>query len=87
VTFRIENGLGGQVRVIGSLEAPALELLREAISGGTASLDLSAVDRAEERAVRFLAALPEDRCALVGCPRWLSLWIEHVRKGPPPPPA
>lgn len=79
--IRIECGPPGQVRVIGSLEAQMLKLLEEAISRGAIALDLSEVDVADERSVRFLAELPPERCALVSCPRWLALWVERMRQG------
>lgn len=78
--IRLEAEAGGRVRVIGSLQQPALKLLAEAVSGGARVLDLSEVDQADESAVRLLAGLAPERCTLAGCPTWLALWIERVRQ-------
>jgi anti-anti-sigma regulatory factor len=77
--IRIEGGACGQMRIIGSLEGPAVRVLLEAIARGPLLLDLSEVDRADEAAVRLLAGLPE-RCTLSGCPHWLQLWIDQLRR-------
>jgi hypothetical protein len=77
--IRLEEGAARQVRVIGSLQGPALQLLSDVVSRGPLVLDLSEVDHADESAVRLLAELPPDRCTLVSCPRWLALWLERVR--------
>jgi hypothetical protein len=37
------------------------------------------VDDVDEAAVRAVAGLLPRRCSLVACPRWLELWIGHVR--------
>jgi hypothetical protein len=77
--IRIEGGASGRMRIIGSLEGPAVRVLLEAIAQGPLLLDLSEVDRADEAAVRLLAGLRPERCALAGCPHWLQLWIERLR--------
>jgi hypothetical protein len=77
--IRLDAGPGGRLRVIGSLEEPALELLRRAISRGAVVLDLSEVEWADESAVRLLAGLPPERCTVSSCPTWLALWVEQVR--------
>jgi hypothetical protein len=79
--IRIEGGEGGRVRVFGALQGAAVRLLFEAISRGPVVLDLSGVTMAEEGAVRLLAELSPDRCELVECPTWLSLWVERLRAG------
>ena len=78
--IRLESEAGGRVRVIGSLQEPALRLLAEAVSRGARVLDLSEVDQADESTVRLLAGLAPERCTLAGCPTWLTLWIERVRQ-------
>jgi anti-anti-sigma regulatory factor len=78
--IRLEEGTARQVRVIGSLQGPALKLLSETVSRGPVVLDLSEVDQADESGVRLLASLPPERCTLAGCPTWLSLWLERVRR-------
>jgi ABC-type transporter Mla MlaB component len=80
--IRLEEGTAKRVRVIGSLEGPALRLLAQAVSEGPVILDLSEVNQADEGGVRLLAGLPPERCALAGCPTWLSLWLERVRQAP-----
>jgi hypothetical protein len=77
--IRIERCPAERYRVIGSLQACFVSLLTETLSMGPIVLDLTEVDKADERAVRFLAGLPPERCALVACPRWLALWIERLR--------
>jgi anti-anti-sigma regulatory factor len=81
--IRLEEGTTRQVRVIGSLQGPALKLLSEAVSRGPLVLDLSEVDQADESGVRLLASLPPERCTLAGCPTWLSLWLERIRQATP----
>jgi hypothetical protein len=78
--IRLEESAARQVRVIGSLQGPALELLSDVVSRGPLVLDLSEVDQADESAVRLLAELPPERCTLVSCPKWLALWLEQVRR-------
>ena len=78
--IRLEEGAGGRVRVIGSLQGPALTVLSEAICRGPVVLDLSEVDQADENAVRLLARLVPERCTIAACPTWLSLWIDQVRR-------
>jgi hypothetical protein len=76
--IRLEGGTRGKVRVIGSLERDAMNLLFQAVSRGQVVLDLSEVTMATEPAVRLLAGLPRERCELVSCPRWLALWVDRV---------
>lgn len=78
--IRLEEGEARTVRVIGSIKGPALTLLAETVSRGPLVLDLSEVDQADECGVRLLASLPPERCTLVGCPTWLSLWLARVRR-------
>ena len=78
--IRLEEGAARQVRVIGSLQGPALKLLSEMISRGPLILDLSEVDHADESGVQLLAELAPERCTLVSCPKWLALWLERVRR-------
>lgn len=76
---RVDGETLQQIRLIGSLEQGIVSPLGEALSRGAIILDLAEVDRADDSAVRFLAGLPADRCALVACPRWLAQWIERAR--------
>ena len=78
--IRLEEGAARHVRVIGSLQGPALQLLSDVISRGPLVLDLSEVNHVDESAVRLLAELPPERCTLVSCPRWLALWLERVHR-------
>jgi hypothetical protein len=78
--IRIEEGTARRVRVIGSLQGPALRLLSQAVSQGPLVLDLSEVDQADESGVRLLASLPPESCTLAGCPTWLSLWLDRLRR-------
>ena len=59
--IRLEEGPARQVRVIGSLEGPALQLLSDVVSRGPLILDLSELDYADESGVRLLAELPPER--------------------------
>ena len=77
--IRIEGTSRG-VRIIGSLKGALLRDLLEILSKGQVVLDLSEVREADEAAVSMLARLPEARCRLVSCPRWLTLWIEQERR-------
>ena len=77
--IRLDEGPARQVRVIGSLQGPALKLLSDAVARGPVVLDLSDVDQADESGVRLLASLPPDRCTVAGCPTWLALWLDRVR--------
>jgi len=78
--IRIDGGPSGRIRVIGSLEGPCVDVLAEELEHGATELDLSGVDKAEESAVRLLAALSPERCTLVSCPAWLARWIERARE-------
>jgi len=76
---RVDGETLQQIRLIGSLEQGIVSALGEAVSRGAVILDLAEVDGADGSAVRFLAGLPTDRCAVVACPQWLALWIERAR--------
>lgn len=78
--IRFEEGPVREVRVIGSLQGPALKLLSDAVSRGPVVLDLSDVDQADESCVRLLASLPPERCTVAHCPTWLSLWLDRLRR-------
>ena len=78
--IRIDGGASGRIRVIGSLEGPSVDVLAGELERGATELDLSEVDKAEESAVRFLARLSPERCALVSCPAWLARWVERERQ-------
>jgi hypothetical protein len=78
--IRIEHSPQGRVRVIGALEGPILRTLFDTVRGSEVALDLSEVREADAVAVRLIAQLPPDRCKLVGCPRWLHVWIERERR-------
>ena len=78
--IRIDGGASGRIRVIGSLEGPSVDVLARELERGATELDLSEVDEAEENAVKFLAGLSSERCALVSCPTWLARWVERVRE-------
>ncbi len=82
--IRIERSAAGSYRVSGSLRGDGLSLLREALASGPVSCDLSEVEQADDEGVRFLAGV-SGRCALVGCPTWLALWIARVREAPARP--
>lgn len=77
--IRIDRTDSGRYRVIGSLRACDMSLLTEILSLGPIVCNLAEVERADYIAVRFLASLSPQRCILIGCPRWLALWIEQVR--------
>ena len=79
--IRIDGEASGRIRVIGSLEGPWVDVLAEELERGATELDLSEVDKAEESAVRLLAGLSPERCALVSCPAWLARWVAQVRQG------
>jgi hypothetical protein len=74
-----EPGAPGKARISGSLTGDRIRIVLDAIATGVAVLDLSEVDRVDDRAVRALAGLSPERCTLEDCPRWLSLWLERVR--------
>ena len=69
-----------RARVIGSLTGESIPVLLDAVDGGVSVLDLSEVDQVDHTAVRALARLWPERCALLGCPRWLELWLARVRR-------
>jgi hypothetical protein len=68
------------VRVVGPLDGRSLRTLFDVISKGPVVLDLSEVEEAKESAVTFLARLPRERCRVAACPRWLSWWLERLRR-------
>jgi hypothetical protein len=74
-----EPGAPERARVIGSLTGEAVQILLDAINGGVAVLDLSEVDQVDDSAVQLLARLRPQRCTIVACPRWLTLWLATVR--------
>ena len=78
--IRIEASPRPRIRVIGSLDGRGVRALFEAISRGPVALDLSEVDEARDSAVMFIARLPRERCRLTECPRWLSRWLERLRR-------
>jgi hypothetical protein len=43
-------------------------------------LDLSDVNQVDQSGVRALDQLWLERCTLVGCPRWLELWLARSRR-------
>jgi hypothetical protein len=69
-----------RARVIGSLTGDSVNILLDAVDQGVAVLDLSGVEQVDHHAVRALARLWPDRCALLACPRWLELWLARVRR-------
>lgn len=77
--IRPETGEPHRARVIGELTGEAVDILLAAVECGLTILDLSEVDQADDGAVRALARLRPERCALVFVPRWLELWIANVR--------
>jgi hypothetical protein len=74
--MQVEPSRNDRVRVIGSLSAPALELLLEMVGGAQVQLDLSEVREADTDAVRLLAQLAPDQIGLLACPRWLAFRIQ-----------
>ena len=73
----------GLAHVIGSLSGDGIRILLDAVDGGVSVLDLSEVDQVDDAAVRVLVGLWPGRCTIVGCPRWLELWLARVRGGEP----
>ena len=78
--IRQDPNAPGQARVIGSLTGDTLHVLLDAVSSGVSVLDLSDVNLVDHSGVRALALLWLERCTLVGCPRWLELWLERSRR-------
>jgi hypothetical protein len=72
-------GQPARARVVGALSGDAVRQLVAAVERGFVLLDLSLVDDADEAAVRVLAGLLPRRCTLIASPRWLELWLGHVR--------
>ena len=81
--IRQDPNAPGQARVIGSLTGDTLDILLDAVSSGVSVLDLSGVNQVDQSGVRALARLCLERCTLVGCPRWLELWLSRApERGP-----
>ena len=81
--IRQDPNAPGQARVIGSLTGDTLHILLDAVSSGVSVLDLSDVNQVDHSGVRALARLRLERCTLVGCPRWLELWLARApERGP-----
>jgi ABC-type transporter Mla MlaB component len=78
--IRQEPNAPGHARLIGSLTVDAVHVLLEAVSSGVCVLDLSEVNQVDHTGVRALARLWLERCTLVGCPRWLELWLSSSRR-------
>ena len=78
--IRQEPNAPGRARVIGSLTGDTVNLLLEAVSSGVCVLDLSEVNQVDHTGMRALARLWPERCTLVGCPRWLELWLSRARR-------
>lgn len=74
-----EPGAPAKARISGALTGDAIRIVLDAIASGVAVVDLSEVNRVDDRAVRALAGLPPERCTLERCPRWLALWLERER--------
>ena len=74
-----EPGAPGRAHVIGSLTGDAVQIVLDAVDDGVSVLDLAEVIQVDDSAVRVLAKLGVERCALVACPRWLELWLARVR--------
>jgi ABC-type transporter Mla MlaB component len=81
--IRLELTTAKCVRVIGALNGPALHILSKTLSARPVVLDVSEVSQADQAAVRLLASLAPEQCTLAGCPTWLSLWIERLRRAEP----
>jgi ABC-type transporter Mla MlaB component len=78
--IRQDPNAPGQAHVIGSLTGDTLHVLLDAVSSGVSVLDLSDVYQVDHSGVRALARLSRERCTLVGCPRWLELWLARWRR-------
>ncbi len=72
-----------RVRVIGTVTAPALELLLEMVGRAELLLDLSEVREVDSDAVRLLAQLSPDQYGLLACPKWLAFRVERERRPQP----
>jgi hypothetical protein len=77
--IRIEGSAEGRVRVIGALTCQMLETLLDVLGTGPVVLDLSELFEADTPSIELLARLSET-CRVVGCPRWLELWMERERR-------
>jgi ABC-type transporter Mla MlaB component len=69
-----------RARVIGSLTGESATILLDAVNGGISVLDLAQVEQVDHNGLRVLARLWRERCTLVGCPRWLELWLLRARR-------
>jgi ABC-type transporter Mla MlaB component len=78
--IRQDPNAPGQARVIGSLTGDTLHILLDAVSSGVSVLDLSDVNQVDQSGVSALDRLWLERCTLVGCPRWLELWLARSRR-------
>jgi hypothetical protein len=81
--MQVEPSPHDRVRVIGTLTAPALELLLERVGRAEMLLDLSEVREADSDAVRLLAQLAPDQVGLLACPKWLAFRFERERRPQP----
>jgi hypothetical protein len=70
-------------RISGAMTGDGIRIVLDALASGVVVLDLSEVDRVDDRAVRALAGLSPERCTLENCPRWLALWLQRVRGSVP----
>ena len=78
--MELEPSPQDRVRVIGTLTAPALELLLEMVGRAEVLLDLSDVREADSDAVDLLAQLAPEQHRLLACPKWLAHRIEGERR-------
>jgi hypothetical protein len=67
------------VRIVGSLTARAVPIVREVVDEGVAVLDLTEVIEIDDAGVGLLARLRAERCTLLACPRWLERWLASSR--------
>jgi hypothetical protein len=81
--MELEPSRQDRVRVIGTLTAPALELLLEMVGRAELLLDLSEVREADSDAVHLLAQLAPEQYGLLACPKWLAYRIERERRPQP----
>ena len=81
--MRLEPSPQDRVRVIGTLTAPALELLLEMVGRAEVPLDLSEVREADSDAVQLLAQLSPEQYGLLACPKWLAHRIEREQRPQP----
>ncbi len=77
--IRVEGGPPERVRVTGALRAPMLGPLVDVVRRGAVVLELSELREADAAVVDWLAGLAGQGCRLVGCPKWLDVWINWRR--------